>query len=120
VNRKRPLEIKETITMSDSLFFSSPKQMANAKMKITQVDFVIVYREIVMNSKDQLENPMSREEAQPATASFFHDVEKGMQDRDFPERNLHQRRTSPAIIYLMIMWKNTIVRGKWNPLINHF
>lgn len=46
-------------------FFSRSNSNANAKIKIIQVDLVIVYNEIVMNSKLQFEKPMSKDEAIP-------------------------------------------------------
>lgn len=46
-------------------FFSRSNSNANASMNMIQVDLVIVYNEIVINSKLQLEKPISNADAMP-------------------------------------------------------
>lgn len=73
-----PKEMSDTITIRDTRFRSNLNSMAKNRIKMTHVDFVIVYRLMVMNSNDQLENEISNEDATPVTANFFHDNDQGI------------------------------------------
>lgn len=76
--------------------------MANPKMNMTHVDLVMVYKDIVMNSKLQLLNPISKLEATPVTAIFFQDEDHGIVTRDVPDMTRNQNLTRDANRYLMI------------------
>lgn len=87
VNISSPAEIRETTVTTDIRFRSKPNRMANARMKITDEVLVIVYRETVMNSKLQLEKPMSSAEATPVTTVLFQDRDQAIGVRLAPDHN---------------------------------
>lgn len=49
-----------TMMAKDGRFFSSFSKTENITIKMTLVDFVIVYNDTVMNSKLQFEQPISK------------------------------------------------------------
>lgn len=60
--------MKTTMRASDHFGFSNLNIMENMRMKMMQVDLVIVYKDTVMNWKLQLDNPISKELAMPVEA----------------------------------------------------
>lgn len=50
--------------------FSRPNRMAKQRMKMMQVDLVIVYRLIVTNSNEKFDRPMSSDEMIPTSDSL--------------------------------------------------
>ena len=75
---RSPAEIRQTTSTTDIRFRSKPNKMAKASIKMTEDVLAIVYRETVMNSKLQFENPMSSEEATPVSAVLFNDKDQAI------------------------------------------
>jgi hypothetical protein len=120
VNISRPAEISETTITTDIRLRSSPKRMANARMKITHEVLVIVYNETVMNSKLQFEKPMSSADETPVSAVRFHDRDQGSGTLPDPDQNRRMYLIAAASRYFTIRWQRTTDNGNGNPVINHF
>lgn len=120
VNMNKPDEMRVTMTSTEDVRFSSLKRIAKNRMKITHVDFVIVYSEMVMNSKLQLDSPMSSDDAIPVTANFFQDTDHGIDTLTTPQSERHNSLIPAASKYLITRWHRTTERGKWNPFMSHF
>jgi len=71
VKRNKPLAIKKTIATSEKFHCSKPNAIANIRMKMTLVDFVIVYSDTVMYIKLQLEQPISKAQAIAVGKTLF-------------------------------------------------
>jgi len=61
--------------------------MANIRINTIHVDLVIVYNEIVINSKLQFENPISKAPAIPVADNFRTFSCHGSDIRDVPKRD---------------------------------
>lgn len=92
-------------------FFSRSKSMAKPRINIIQVDLVIVYKEIVINSKLQLDKPMSKALATPGAANLRTYTGHDNVIRETPVILLYNIRINDDNINLTTIWQVTTVSG---------
>ena len=90
-------------------FFSNPKRIANIRINIIVVDFVIVYSDIGTNFKPQFEKPMSMPLAKPVGATFCTLVLKSMSILDLPVTSRYTIRIAIEQNSFITKWHNTKV-----------
>lgn len=101
--------------MSLITFLSKPNKIANPRINIMHVLLVIVYKDIVMYSNDQLERPMSKALAAPVAANFLTLLEHDKDTLIPLVKIVKMNRINAAKTNFIIMWQLTTRNGKWNP-----